>query len=80
MEKLIKCKFNYSYTLAGIDPSLPTALRRRLYDLGFTSGQSIKMLRKSLLGKTYLLQLRDYTLSVRDYLAGALLVKKSGAK
>lgn len=77
MERLIKCKFNFSYILAGIDSSLPLPLRRRLYDLGFTSGQKIKMLRKSLLGKTYLLQLRDYTLSVRDYLAGAILVKRS---
>lgn len=74
MEKLIKCKFNKFFVINNIDESLSLSLKRRLFDLGFTKGQKIKILKKSLLGKTYLLQIRDYTLSMRDYLVNALWV------
>lgn len=75
MKRLIECKYNKFYTLKAIDGEISPKLRRRLLDLGFTSGQKIKILYRSLLGKTYLLQLRDYTLSMRDRIVRTLLVE-----
>ena len=54
---------------------MPFKTKRRLCELGFTNGQEIKMVRKSLLGKAYLLELRGYTLSLRSDIVKAVLVK-----
>jgi len=75
MKSLFECRFNRSYILAGFDDTMPFKTKRRLCELGFTNGQEIKMVRKSLLGKAYLLELRGYTLSLRSDIVKAVLVK-----
>ena len=75
MKNLLECKFNRSYILAGFDSVLSFKVKRRLCELGFTEGQEIKMVRKSLLGKAYLVELRGYTLSLRSDIIEAVLVK-----
>ncbi len=61
--------------IAELSGSENIKIRRRLGDLGFTEGQNVRLVRKSLLGKVYLIELRGYTLSVRKDILKAVLVK-----
>ncbi len=75
MKNLMQCKFGRSYIISGFDESQPFKIRRRLCELGFTQGQEVRLVRKSLLGKAYLVELRGYTLSVRSTVAKAVIVE-----
>lgn len=72
--RLIDCKMGKTYKIIGIDEALAPKLKRRLFDLGLLSGHSIKVVRKSLLSKAYLIEVRGYTLSLRNTIVRAILV------
>ncbi len=80
MLRLNKAKFGKLYEIEKIDENAPMKIRRRLYDLGFTSGQRVVSVRKSLLGKAFLVEIRAYTLSLRSSVAEAVILKDSGGK
>ncbi len=75
MDKLSKIKMNKSYLLNGFTNSLPLKLKRRLLDLGFTRGEKVVFCNKSLLGKTYLVQIRGVMLSLRDQIVKGLILE-----
>lgn len=76
MLNLKNAKFGREYEIECIDDNAPIKIRRRLLDLGFTSGQKVTCVRKSLLGKAYLVEIRFYTLSIRKQVAEAVLLKE----
>ena len=61
--------------LKGISSNANVRIKRRLLELGFTKGQSVRIIKKSLLGKTVLVQVRGYILSLRKELAELLEVE-----
>lgn len=78
MQNLTNVKLNTLVEIDGFSSCLSANLSRRLMELGFLKGEKIKVLRKSLLGKAYLIELRLYTLTIRKDIAKFVLVK--GAK
>lgn len=68
------CAFGQTYRVLKIT-DLPVKIKRRLCDLGFVANTEVRVLRKSLLKKAYLLELRGYVLSVRSSLAQAIIVE-----
>lgn len=75
MRKLTEIKTGGYHKLVVVDKKAPIKIRRRLAELGFTSGQLLKVERKSMLGETYLIEIRGYCLSVRKNLAEYLIVE-----
>lgn len=75
MEKLSKCKVGQLRKMAVIDKTAPDKIKRRLLELGFTSGQNIKLARKSLFGETFLVEIRGYCLSIRKSVAEYIFVE-----
>lgn len=75
MKKLTEIKNGGYHKLVVVDKKAPQKVRRRLAELGFTSGQLIKVERRSLLGETYLIEIRGAYLSVRKNLAEFLIVE-----
>ncbi len=75
MKTLRQAALGKVYQIEDIDKNAPLKIRRRLFDLGFTSGQQIKAVRKSLLGKAYLIEIRSYTLSLRSTVAEAIILR-----
>lgn len=73
--RLSECKENKYYSIIKIDSLLPEKLRRRLYDLGFLAGQKIRVVNKSLLKKAYMIEIRGYTLSLRNTIVNAIKVE-----
>lgn len=73
--RLSECKKNKHYSIVKIDVSLSEKLRRRLYDLGFLAGQKIRVVNKSLLKKAYMIEIRGYTLSLRNTIVNAVMVE-----
>ena len=49
-------------------------IRRRLLDLGFTSGERVRLARKSILGKVILIEIRGYTLSLQRKIANYVIM------
>ena len=49
-------------------------IKQRLLELGFTPRQNIRLVRRSLLGETVLVEIRGYTLSLRKEIAKGILV------
>ena len=75
MNNLSACQIGKLYTIDAIGEQLPLKIRRRMYDLGFINGQKIKVVRKSLLKKAILIEIRGYTLSLRSTIAGFIYLK-----
>ena len=75
MQNLTLLKLNKSAKIAGFSERMSSALKRRLMELGFLESEDIKILRKSLLGKAYLIELRNYTLTIRKDIAKFVLVE-----
>lgn len=78
MENLGKVKVGVFYTIKGFSDKAPLKIKRRLLELGLTVGQSVRLVRKSLLGKAFLLQVRGYTLSLRRSLASFVMLEGRG--
>lgn len=74
MQSLTSLKLNTSAEIKGFSSCISPRLSRRLLELGFLKGEKIKVLRKSLLGKAYLVELRFYTLTIRKDIARHVLV------
>lgn len=75
MLSLVSCDFAKAYSIAQIKKDCPSSVRRRLFDLGFTKGQTVKKIQKSLLGKVILVEIRGYLLSIRSSIARSILVE-----
>ena len=69
MEKLIDAKIDKLYKIKGVFDGTPFKIKRRIFELGFTKGQSIKLLRKSMLKKAYLVEIRGIVLTLRKDIA-----------
>lgn len=63
---LASVKVGGIYCIVGVDLSLDSGIRRRLFELGFVVGAKIKVLRRSFLGKTLLISINSFTLSLRE--------------
>ena len=50
-------------------------VKRRLWELGFSRGQSVRVVEKSLLKKVSLIEIRGYLLSVRTALLSCVVVQ-----
>ena len=72
---LTKCKLNAFFVIDDFYGQVPTKIKRRLLDLGFTKGQRVKVLRKSILGKVFLVEIRKFVLSLREEVAQYVLVE-----
>jgi len=68
---------NEEFIVVKIDDKLGLNMVRRLGDLGVYEGTNIKILKKSFLGKTFLVSLNGYTLSFRDSIAKIIEVKRA---
>ncbi len=75
MLTLKNAKFGKTYQIEKIDEKSPIKIKRRLLDLGFTSGQKVRAVRKSLLGKAFLVEIRGYTLSLRSSVAENIFIR-----
>lgn len=74
MDKLANGKVGSFYKIKGIDIAAPLKIKRRILELGFTLGQALKLARKSLLGKAFLVEIRGYTLTIRKDIAQYILI------
>lgn len=74
MDNLSNAKKGIFYEVKGISPTANLKIKRRLLELGFTRGQKVKVVRKSLLGKAYLVEIRGFTLTVRRDIAGLVII------
>lgn len=75
MLSLKNAKIGKSYRVLQISEYAVDKIRRRLFDLGFTSGQYVKLVRKSLIGKVFLIEIRGYTLSIRESVAQKIIIE-----
>ncbi len=64
MQNLLRVKNEYK-SIFSFAESTPFKIKRRLLELGFTPGTRVKVLRRSLLGQAYLVEIRGFTLSMR---------------
>ena len=74
MKNLEQARVGNFEKVQGVAPLAPIKIKRRLLELGFTKGQSVKVVRKSLIGKTFLVELRGYTLTLRQDVAKLILI------
>ena len=74
METLDNAKIGKFYKIVGFDGQVDKVLRRFL-ELGFSVGQDVKIVSKSLQKKVFLVQIRGYLLSVRANLLKKVKVK-----
>ena len=61
-------------TITKISEKASSKIRRRLLDFGFTNGQKVRAIHKSILSKDYLVELRHFTLSLRSEILKFVLV------
>lgn len=76
MLTLKKAKVGKYYRIQNLSEFAPDKIVRRLFDLGFTPLQQVKIIRKSLIGKAFLVEIRGYTLSLRSTVAEAVILKE----
>lgn len=74
---LSNCVCGKIYFIKKIDNFLNIKQRRRLLELGFINGEKIVVIRKSLLGQTFLVKIKNYTLSLRQEIAFHILIKEN---
>ena len=76
MENLENAKRGVFYLIKGLSKIAPLKIKRRLMELGLFAGQKVRLIRKSLIGKAYLIEVRGYTLSIRKNLASFILLER----
>lgn len=59
-----KAKRNVQYKIVGFNGETDNILRR-FFELGFSTGQKVKIISQSSLKKVFLIEIRGYCLSVR---------------
>lgn len=74
MENLLNGKLGTFYKIHKISYSVGDKVKRRLLDLGFTKGEKIRVVGKSLLKKAYLIEIRGYTLTLKKDIVSCILV------
>ncbi len=74
MVSLIEQKRGVYSTIQSISKKAPFKIRRRLYELGFTKGEKVRVVRLSMLAYAYLIEVRGYTLTLRKDIARYILV------
>ena len=65
---------NRLYKIVGFSGEVDD-VKRRLWELGFSRGQSVRVVEKSLLKKVSLIEIRGYLLSVRTALLSCVVVQ-----
>lgn len=70
---LFTCKLEQAYKIKAIN-NLDYKSSLRLYELGFFAGEKVKVLRKSVLKKTLLIEIGGYTLCMRSDIAKCVVV------
>lgn len=73
---LYDCKVGQVYKIEQITESLSLKNRMRLFEFGFLKGQKIKLIKKSLLKKTLLVEIMNNVLSLRSDIAMFIMVMK----
>lgn len=74
MKNLQNAKCGVYFKIVGYEEFAPLKIKRRLMELGLVAGQSVKIVRKSLLGKAYLLEVRGFLLSMRKSLSSFVVI------
>ena len=72
---LIGCKKGKYVLIKTFQNDTPIKIKRRLLDLGFTPGQKVRILRKSILKKVFLVEIRKFVLSLRREIVQYILVE-----
>ena len=65
-----------SFETIGFGPDLGDKYLRRLLEIGLTIGTSIRLIRKSIRGKTILIEVRGVVYSIQKEIAVQIIVKK----
>lgn len=74
METLDKAKKNKSYKILDFVGE-NTSVKRRLWELGFSRGQIVRIMEKSLLKKVSLIEIRGYILSIKTSTLSCVVVE-----
>ena len=72
--KLSKVNLNNSVVITNLDMQ-DINLKRRICDLGLYSGQTVTVLKKSILKKVILISVKNYTLCLQTKIADCIEVK-----
>lgn len=75
MKNLLQVDEKKYFTIVGFDKNIVLKVKRRLLELGFTKGQKIKIVNKSLLKMSYLIELRSVLLTLRYDILKYILVE-----
>lgn len=67
---------NVEYKICDINQSIGEKYVRRLKELGFITGEIVKVIKKSFLKKTLLISIMGYVISMRDTLAKNIIVRE----
>lgn len=70
------CRNGTTYVICDILSLISDKNRIRLLELGFIKGKKVKVITKSLLKKTLLIEISGYTLSLRKDIADLVVVKQ----
>ena len=70
------CRTGTTYVICDILSLISDKNRIRLLELGFIKGKKVKVITKSLLKKTLLIEISGYTLSLRKDIADLVVVKQ----
>ena len=74
MQELSKVKSNILFKIKEIKKCCPFKIKRRLLDLGFLPETELKVIKKSLLSKVLLIEIRGYCLSLQTKIADYIIV------
>ncbi|MBR1890641.1 MAG: ferrous iron transport protein A [Clostridia bacterium] len=74
MISLKDAKIKAQYTIEKID-NIDKKINQRLCEMGFVSGQKVRVTNKSIFGGVRLVEIRGYTLSIRTSLLKDVWVK-----
>lgn len=75
MTNLLEAKMGKWQIIDCISDKASNKIRRRLLELGFTCSEKVRVVRKSLLGKAYLIEIRGFCLTLRKDIAQLILIK-----
>lgn len=71
---LSELKLGQEGRIEAFSEKCPIKIKRRLLDLGFTTGTKVRLVRKSILNKVVLLELRGYVLSLQKKIANYVIL------
>ncbi|MDD4686159.1 MAG: FeoA family protein [Clostridia bacterium] len=74
---LIQADLNKEYEIKGINGEYRLKYIRRLYELGFISGEKVTILRRSFLNKTLLIKIKGYALLLGAEIASQIILKEA---